>query len=124
MKQYFLRLILFFLPLAKIQANQDQLLTIFGSNGYILYKVLDFATDHGFRYVKILSYEFTGFGHTLTGRCHGGGNGGRFFELKDENSIISFLCFEEPPQNDPYIVDSEKYHSILEDIAVQAEGPE
>lgn len=115
-----------FLPLAKIHANDlpdDQLLVIFGSNGYVLYKVLDFANDHGFRYIKILSYEFTAFEHTITGKCHTGGNGGRFFELNDDNATVAFLCFEEAP-DDIYIIDLEKYRSILDDVTAQADSLE
>ncbi len=96
----------------------DQLLVIFGSSGYVLYKVLDFANDHGFRYIKILSYEFTAFEHQITGVCNGDRKGGRFFELIDENTAISFLCFEEKP-NDVYIIDLEKYRSLLENISVE-----
>src|SRR5260221_14620423 len=72
----------------------DQLLVIFGGNGYILYKVLDFANDHGFRYIKILSYEFNAFEHRLNGVCNSNLKIGRFFELKDDNATISFLCFQ------------------------------
>ncbi len=94
----------------------DQLLVIFGSNGYILYKVLDFANDHGYRYIKILSYEFNAFEHSITGLSKGEPiHGGRYFELKDDNSSIAFLCYEEPP-NDIYIIDLEKYRSLLDDV--------
>jgi hypothetical protein len=99
----------------------DQLLVIYGSSGYVLYKVLDFANDHGFRYVKILSYEFDAFGHTISGKSKTSSNGGRFFELRDENAKVSFLCFEELPQ-DIYVIDVKQYQFILDDIAVQAES--
>lgn len=86
----------------------DQLLVVFGSSGYILYKVLDFANDHGFRYIKILSYEFTAFEHKIAGQATTEpSNGGRYFELRDENSTISFLCYETLP-NDLYVIDLEK----------------
>jgi hypothetical protein len=94
----------------------DQLLVIFGGSGYVLYKVLDFANDHGFRYIKILSYEFKAFEHTLSGTCTSSLKEGRFFELKDHNATVSFLCFDEKP-DDIYIIDLEKYRSILEDVA-------
>lgn len=113
--------IAFFSPFAPIHAEDntpnDQLLVIFGSSGYVLYKVLDFANDHGFRYIKILSYEFNAFEHTIVGTCKGErSQGGRYFELKDDNSSISFICFQEPP-DDVYIIDLEKYGSILEDVS-------
>lgn len=118
-KLIFLGLFLIF-PFASLQADDttpdDQLLVIFGSSGYVLYKVLDFANDHGFRYIKILSYEFNAFDHTISGVCNGDRSlGGRYFELKDENISVAFLCFEEAP-NDVYIIDLERYRSLLETI--------
>lgn len=99
------------------EVPDDQLLVIFGSSGYVLYKVLDFANDHGYRYIKILSYEFKAFEHEISAICKGDRNlGGRYFELKDDNVFISFLCFEEPP-HDIYIIDLEKYRSLLEDVS-------
>jgi hypothetical protein len=101
---------------AEDNTPDDQLLVIFGSSGYVLYKVLDFANDHGFRYIKILSYEFNAFTHRITGTCTGDRSlGGRYFELKDENLSVAFLCFEEAP-NDAYIIDLERYRSLLETI--------
>lgn len=94
----------------------DQLLVVFGASGYVLYKVLDFANDHGFRYIKILSYEFTAFEHKIIGQAtNEPAHGGRYFELRDENSSISFLCYENEP-NDLYIIDLEKYRDLLENI--------
>lgn len=119
-KNIFLRGLLVLLPFSFIMADDttpdDQLLVIFGSSGYVLYKVLDFANDHGFRYIKILSFEFNAFEHTISGVCNGDRSlGGRYFELKDENISVAFLCFEEPP-NDVYIIDLERYRSLLETI--------
>lgn len=116
---FFLKWLLFFSPLTPLLAQEtpdDQLLVVFGSSGYVLYKVLDFANDHGYRYIKILSYEFNAFEHEISGTCKGDRSlGGRYFELKDDNVFVSFLCFDEPP-NDIYIIDLEKYRSLLEDI--------
>lgn len=121
MKRFLLVALLLVFPLAPLRAQDntpdDQLLVIFGSSGYVLYKVLDFANDHGFRYIKLLSYEFNAFEHSITGICTGNRTqGGRYFELKDENISVSFLCFEEEP-DDIYIIDLEKYRSVLEDVA-------
>lgn len=111
-------LLLLCLPLASLRAHapNDQVLVLFGSGGYVIYKMLDFANDHGYRYVKILSYEFNAFDHHISGvaksdRSHGG----RYFELKEDNLSITFLCFEEPPE-DIYIIDLEKYRSLLDDV--------
>lgn len=109
-----------FLPFASIQAvsapPNDQPLVLFGSSGYALYRVLDFANDYGFRYAKILSYEFTGFEHQISGRCTSvAQGGGRYFELKDDTAKISFLCYEEKP-DDPFIIDLEKYRSLLDSV--------
>jgi hypothetical protein len=94
----------------------DQLLVIFGSSGYVLYKALDFANDHGFRYIQILSYEFKAFHHEIKGTFQGERNfGGRYFELKDENSSMAILCYDEPPK-DRYYIDLEKYRSLLETL--------
>ena len=112
----------FFLLFGHLHAQEgdeipnDQLLVVFGSSGYILYKILDFANDHGFRYIKILSYEFTAFEHRIAGQATTEpSHGGRYFELRDENSVISFLCYETPP-NDIYVIDLEKYRDLLENI--------
>lgn len=110
--------LIFPFALLRAQSNvpDDQLLVIFGSSGYVLYKVLDFANDHGYRYIKILSYEFNAFEHSISGECKGDrSHGGRYFELKDENIFIAFLCYEEPPE-DIYIIDLEKYRSLLDDV--------
>ncbi|MBX7066317.1 MAG: hypothetical protein K1X28_03715 [Parachlamydiales bacterium] len=111
---------LFVLPFTLLRAQSnipdDQLLVVFGSSGYVIYKVLDFANDHGYRYIKILSYEFNAFEHTISGVCKGDpSHGGRYFELKDDNISIKFLCFEEKPE-DIYIIDLEKYQSLLDDV--------
>ena len=118
MRYFFFTLLLLSSPLKTIQAEEngpaDQLLVIFGSSGYILYKVLDFANDHGFRYIKILSYEFNAFEHMISGSYKPKQNlGGRYFELKDEYSFVSFLCFEENP-NELYTIDLEKYGWLIE----------
>lgn len=93
----------------------DQILVLFGSSGYVIYKVLDFANDHGYRYAQVLSYEFKAFGHTIQG-SYPAKNGGRYFELKDENVFIGFACFDEAPPADPYIIDLEKYRHLLDDV--------
>ena len=97
-------------------APSDQFLVVFGSSGYVLYKVMDFANDHGFRYIKILSYEFSAFDHKMEGRitaepCHGG----RYFELRDENAMVAFLCYDIKPK-DPMIIDLLEYRDLLGDI--------
>lgn len=95
----------------------DQLLVVFGGSGYVLYKVLDFANDHGFRYIKILSYEFTAFEHKIVGQATSEpSQDGRYFELRDENSEITFLCYETQP-DDLYTIDLEKYRDLLENIS-------
>ncbi len=100
--------------MGEVNLPDDQLLVVFGSSGYVLYKVLDFANDHGFRYIKILSYDFSAFDHKITGSYTGDTpHGGRYFELKDENASISFLCFDEIP-NDIYVIDLKKYRSLLD----------
>ena len=122
MKKFLLPIFLSLLPILSIQAKtekplpNDQLIVIFGGNGYIIYKILDFANDHGYRYIKILSYEFDAFEHRLSGVCKSNQKGGRFFELKDDHATISFLCYEEKP-DDIYIIDLEKYRSILDDVS-------
>lgn len=119
-------LLVLFFPFFSLrpQSNipDDQLLVIFGSSGYAIYKVLDFANDHGYRYIKILSYEFNGFDHSISGVCKADrSHGGRYFELKDENLSIAFLCFEEAPE-DIYIIDLEKYRSLLKDVQTAENG--
>lgn len=115
-KIFFLLCIPFGLLQAQSNVPDDQLLVLFGSSGYVIYKVLDFANDHGYRYIKVLSYEFNVFDHMVTGVCKGDrSHGGRYFELRDENVSITFLCFDEPP-DDIYIIDLEKYRSLLDDV--------
>ena len=114
MKQW-IGLVLLIIRLQAAEQN-DQLHVLFGSSGYVLYKALDFASDHGFRYVKILSYEFHAFDHTIAGKWDGAPPGGRIFELKDETATVSFCCFTAPP-SDIYTIEVEKYRSILDDVA-------
>lgn len=118
----FILLLLFISLFGSAQADEprggpsDQLLVVFGSSGYILYRVLDFANDHGFRYIKILSYEFEAFQHKISGHLtEEPSQGGRYFELRDQNATVSFLCYESPPE-DQYVIDLEKYRPLLEDI--------
>lgn len=101
--------------LAEIPFPNDQLLVIYGSSGYVLYKAIDFANDHGFSHIKILSYEFTAFDHTISGKCNSSITGGRLFELKDDNSKVSFLCFKTIP-DDPNVIEVAKYHSLLDAV--------
>jgi hypothetical protein len=120
-KHFFSKLIFCCLSFCAFQAEcstpNDQFLVLFGSSGYVLYKVLDFANDHGFRYIKILSYEFKAFEHTISGSCpFNPSQGGRYFEYKDTTASISFLCFKEAP-NDMYIIDLEKYRTLLEHVS-------
>lgn len=110
--------LLLLLPFCSLQANEDdqpedQFVLIFGSNSYVLYKTLDFANDHGVRYIKILSFEFSGYGHKFSGFCETDTRPGRYLEYKDEYVNISYLCFDEDP-NDPFVIDLEKYRAILE----------
>jgi hypothetical protein len=112
---------LFFLLLAPVfpnenEAPKDQFSALFESTAYVLYKALDFANDHGFRYIKILSYEFTGVDHAVVGVCnYRDYKQGRFIKLKDEFLTISLLCFKEKP-NDLNIIDLEKHRAMLDSI--------
>ncbi|MBU6383076.1 MAG: hypothetical protein KGQ49_04160 [Verrucomicrobia bacterium] len=102
-------------------ALNDQFLVIFGSSGYALYKVLDFANDHGYRYCKILSYDFHAFHHVITGHLESSAtHEGRYFELQDEYVNIAFLCFTKAPE-DPMVIDVDKYRSILDDVRASHE---
>jgi hypothetical protein len=105
--------VFFLLSLFSLYGN-DQVEILFGSSGYVLYKVLDFANDHGFRYLKILSYEFKAGDHLIQGSCQSDPNQGEFFELEDTYGTVTFLCFKSSPIGDTAIIDLEKYRSILE----------
>lgn len=95
---------------------EDQFLTMFGLSGYPLLKVLDFAQDHGFRYLQILSYELSAFDHTIQGQYQGElPEGGRYFELQEAHSKVTFLCFEERPKDAP-IIDLETYEPLLAEL--------
>lgn len=117
MKKFIFLLLCSFLHSSNNKAPDDQLLVLFGSSGYVIYKVLDFANDHGYRYAKILSYEFNSFEHKIVGLSTHEVAGGRLFEIKDDYANISFLCFEEEP-NDIYIIDLEKYRSLLTHVSL------
>ena len=116
MSRFLAKIFYLLLPLIPLQASlTDQLLVLFGANGYILYKVLDFANDHGFRYVKILSYEFTGFEHEVSGRTSHHSKEGKKFEITDNFSKISFICYQKLP-TDTLAIEVNKYLSILEQV--------
>lgn len=102
------------LPISE-RPPDDQLTAIFGSSYYVTYSVCDFAHHHGFRYLKILSYQFKGFGNTISGACKQvdpGPGKGRYIELKDDFLSVSFVCYDEPP-DDPFVIDTEKYHALF-----------
>ena len=105
-------LFLLIFSISTLFAFQDQSQVLFGSNGYILYKVLDFANDHGFRYIQVLSYEFDAFNHKMSVICNEHIGDGDYFELKDQYGWIRFICFEKKPENS-CIIDLEKYRDIL-----------
>jgi hypothetical protein len=108
----FIKSLIFLLSTSSLQSqSDDQLLILFGSSGYVLHKVLDFANDHGFRYIQIVSYEFHGFGHKIKG-SYEPDQRGHFFELKDDIAVIAFLCFQLPPLGS--FIDLEKYHYLIE----------
>ena len=125
MKHLFIKSLLCFLPFGALQAQvffeenqapKDQFRAFLEITVYTLYKVLDFANDHGFRYIKILAYEFAGFDHVVTGAyIQEDQNGGRFFKLKDELLTISFLCFQEAPSGRNFI-DLEEYRSLIDKV--------
>lgn len=100
---------------AQSNLPDDQVLVLFGSSGYVIYKVIDFANDHGYRYAQVLSYEFQAFGHTIKG-SYPTHQEGRYFELRDENVFIGFICFNDAPPDDPYIIDIDKYRHLLDDV--------
>lgn len=124
MKHAVLKGLLFFLPFTLLCALEeepdDQLEVILGTSVYVVYKVLDFANDHGFRYLKILSYEFNGFDHTVSATSNTETNQGRYFELKDDLGSISFLCFTQKP-NDPFIIDFERYREFFNEMQEEIE---
>jgi hypothetical protein len=102
-------------------APKDQFTALFDTTAYALYKALDFANDHGFRYVKILSYEFVGFGHKMTGSyTQEVPHQGRLFTLQDELLTISFLCYKEAPE-DRNIIDLEAHRDLLDKVAEGSE---
>lgn len=104
-----------FRPLINDQAElpNDQLAAIFGSSYYVTYIVCDFAYHHGFRYLKILSFQFKGFENTISGTCRNVEKaGGRYMEWKDDLVHISFICYDTPP-DDPFIIDTEKYRGLF-----------
>jgi hypothetical protein len=108
------KLIFLLFTLAQLHAEPtDQPLIIFGSSGYILYKVIDFARDHGIKYIKILTYKFHAFNHEFSGSTPAGNTKGRYFELEDDYSFIAFLCLDKPQPDDIYVIDIEKYQFLL-----------
>lgn len=103
-----------------LHSEEDQFSILFGSSGYVLYKALDFAVDHGFRYVQILHYEFSAFDHIVSGKAMHAATGGREFTLEDEHSSIRFACFKKQPTA-VHIIDVEKYRPLLDEIATKNE---
>lgn len=109
--RFIFALLFFFSPLL---AENDQLTILFGSSGYALYRAIDFAFDHGFRYVRILSYEFSAEGHELKALSHHKEKDeGRYFEIKDPYLSLRFLCFTKRPKNGPFI-EVKKYETFLQ----------
>lgn len=97
----------------QIELPNDQLAAIFGSSYYVTFMVCDFAHHHGYRYLKILSFQFKGFENTIQGSCKNvDKERGRYFELKDDMVNVSFICYTHDP-GDPYIIDTEKYRGLF-----------
>src|SRR4051812_2339858 len=97
---FFSRLSALELPISD-RPPDDQLTAIFGSSYYVTYSVFDFAHHHGFRYLKIISFQFKGFGNTISGTCKqvdpGPRGKERYIELHDDLIHVSFVCYDEPP---------------------------
>ncbi|HSX10093.1 MAG TPA: hypothetical protein VLF94_00025 [Chlamydiales bacterium] len=97
-------------------APKDQFSALFGTTVYALYKALDFANDHGFRYIKILSYEFNGFDNKVKGTAtRSDSSRGRQFTLQDPLMTITFICYKEKP-DDRNCIDLEEHRSLIDQI--------
>ncbi len=112
MKEIFLKTALVFLPFAALQAetiqiSKDPVEAMLLGPTLAFYHAKNFAESRGYRYIKIVSFQFDGDDHQITGTSKTDSGEGTLFHLKERDAKISLLCFDEKP-NDPYIIDLKK----------------
>lgn len=112
MKEIFLKTALAFLPFAALQAetvqiSKDPVEAMLLGPTLAFYHAKNFAESRGYRYMKIVSFQFDGDDHQLSGQCKRESSEGHLFELKERDASIALLCFDEKP-DDPYVIDLKK----------------
>lgn len=100
----------------------DQFMLTMGSSGYILCKAIDMARENNFRYVKILSAEYT-LGNQSGGfTCQPEGEEqGEILTYQDEAFTLSVSCMNFTPEDTDYM-DTELYESFLDILDDENDG--
>jgi len=115
MKGIFLKTALLILPFAALQAepieeyhlSKDPVEAMLFGPMLAFYHAKNFAEARGYRYIKIVSFQFDGDDHQFSGMCKKESTQGRLFHLKEKDASIAVLCFDEKP-DDPLAIDLKK----------------
>ncbi|MBS0625792.1 MAG: hypothetical protein JSS32_07060 [Verrucomicrobia bacterium] len=92
----------------------DQFMLTMGSNGYMLCKAIDMARDSGYRYVKVLTAEYT-IGNQSGGftcQLDNDDEEGELLHYQDETFKMTLSCLNFTPADTDYM-DTEIYQDIL-----------
>lgn len=92
----------------------DQFLVTAGTTGYILWQALEVAKENGYRYVKILSAEYSWGNQVGSFTCPRDGDDiGKLISFEDDTIRMVISCCAELPA-DPDYIDVELYEGLFE----------
>lgn len=122
MKSKILTALLMLLPFTQLTAYideddgevVDQFMLTMGTSGYILCKAIDMARENGFRFVKILSAEYSMGNQSGGFTCQLEEEGpGRVLNYEDEAFKMSISCLNVASADTDYI-DTDTYQDFLD----------
>ncbi len=92
----------------------DQFMVTMGASGYILWQAIDLAKENHFRYLKILSAEYTLGNQSGSFVCESKGEKvGKIFMFEDDVIKITVSCYNVMPEDTDYI-DAEVYKDLIQ----------
>ncbi len=124
MRKFFLTVLAvlpFFSPVSRLSAFMpeddeplDQFMVTMGASGYILWQAIDLAKENHFRYLKILSAEYTLGNQSGSLLCQSEGERvGKILMFEDDVIKITVSCYSTMPEDTDYI-DAEVYKDLIQ----------